>query len=352
MAKPSRRVFLTSVPAFVACAPQGTRKTEVPPQAAQPRQRANAVEPSNSIVPGLAIHGGAGKIPRDWAPAKVEAYKSSLQRALLIGQDALAKGQDALDVVERVIRFLEDDPRFNAGKGAVLTANKTHELDASIMCGRTSRCGAVAGVTTVRHPISLARKVMDETRHVLLAGQGAEAFASVVGVERVEPSYFLAPGRVEAYEKAKARYEQGSSALADDEKKGTVGAVVLDQKGNLAAGTSTGGLTYKQYGRVGDSPIVGAGTFANNQTCAVSCTGTGEEYIRNAVAHEVSARMRLAGESVEQAASHVIHQVLQPGDGGLIALDHRGNIAMPFNTSAMFRGSVRLQGAPRVGVWE
>lgn len=291
-------------------------------------------------------------IPRDWDPVKVKAYQASLRGALVAGKEALAQGREALDVVELVIRLLEDDPRFNAGKGAVLTANKTHELDASIMCGRTLRCGAVAGVTTVRNPISLARKVMDETRHVLLAGPGAEAFADLVGVERVDPSYFLAPGRMEAYERAKARIEQSGTKIADDEKKGTVGAVVLDNKGHLAAGTSTGGLTYKKHGRVGDSPIVGAGTYADDRTCAVSCTGTGEEYIRHAVAHEISARMRLAGETVQQAAQFVIHKVLKPEDGGLIAIDHRGNVAMPFNTSAMFRGRANLQGVQEVAIWD
>lgn len=291
-------------------------------------------------------------IPRGWDPAKIKLYQASLREALRTGQQALVQGQRALDVVELVIRLLEDDPLFNAGKGAVLTAKKTHELDASIMCGQTLRCGAVAGVTTVRHPISLARKVMDETRHVLLAGSGAESFADQVGIERVDPSFFFAPGRLEAYERAKARLEQeGVSKPADDEKKGTVGAVVLDQDGNLAAGTSTGGLTYKQYGRVGDSPIVGAGTYADNQTCAVSCTGTGEEFIRHAVAHEISARMRLAGETVQQAAQFVVQKVLKPEDGGVIAIDHRGNVAMPFNTSAMFRGRATLQGPLEVAVW-
>lgn len=352
MAGSSRRFFLTTLPLAAACAPtRTTGRTAAPSQAKSKLEPEPKSAQVAQMVPGLVIHGGAGAIPKDLDPSRVAGYQHSMNAALTAGHQALAQGKEALDIVELVIRLMEDDPLFNAGKGAVLTANKTHELDASIMCGQTMSCGAVAGVTTVRHPITLARKVMTETRHVLLAGQGAEAFAELVGVERVDPSYFLAPGRMEAYERAKARFEANAKP-ADEEKKGTVGVVVLDKKGQLAAGTSTGGLTYKKHGRVGDSPIVGAGTYAERHTCAVSCTGTGEEYIRHAVAHEVSARMRLAGESVEQAASYVIHKVLKEGDGGLIAIDHQGNVAMPFNTKGMFRGTANLRGRFEVRIWE
>lgn len=314
----------------------------------------SATPSSSDFIPGIVIHAGAGSLPRDIDPALAEDFRASLRSALKLGQQALAEGQAALDIVERVVRHLEEDPHFNAGRGSVYTANKDHELDASIMCGQTLACGAVAGVKTVKHPISLARKVMQDTRHVLLAGPGAEAFADLAGVERVANSYFDTPSRLKAYQKAKARYEKRAteqSPAADDEKKGTVGAAVLDQQGRLAAGTSTGGLTYKKHGRVGDSPIVGAGTYADKRSCALSCTGTGEEYIRHAIAHEVSAQMRIGGKSLKEAADHAIHKVLKAGDGGLVAIDARGNIAMPFNTQGMFRGAANLRGRFEIGIW-
>lgn len=307
---------------------------------------------SSDFSPALVLHGGAGTIPQDDDPSRIAMHKEGLQAALRSGQEALAKGASALDVVQVVICSLEDHPCFNAGHGAVFTANKTHELDAALMCGRTRSCGAVAGVSRVRHPIRLARGVMEKSRHVFLIGQGAHQFAQTLGIEMVDPSFFDTPQRLRAYEKAHLRHtQQPQSEPAEDEKKGTVGAVVLDKAGHLAAGTSTGGITYKSFGRIGDTPIIGAGTFADNQSCAVSCTGTGEEYIRYNVAHELSARMRYLGESVQEAAEHLVHKVLSPGDGGLIAIDAKGEIAMPFNTLGMYRGCADLKGRFEIEIW-
>lgn len=303
--------------------------------------------------PVVVLHGGAGTIPQDDDPQRIAAHQKGLQDALKLGQEALAQGVPAVEIVERVVRSLEEDPCFNAGYGAVFTAQKSHELDAAIMCGESKKCGAIAGVSRVRNPIELAGKVMRESRHVFLVGEGAQSFGEKVGVEMVQPSFFDTPHRLAAYEKAHLRHTQRPhSEPADDEKKGTVGAVVLDKMGNLAAGTSTGGLTYKSFGRVGDTPMIGAGTYANNQTCAVSCTGTGEEYIRHSIAYDLSARMQYLGESLQEAAEHLIFRVLKPGDGGLIAVDAQGNIAMPFNTLGMYRGMADLQGRFEVKIWE
>lgn len=307
---------------------------------------------SSDFSPVLVLHGGAGTIPQDDDPGRIALHQEGLEAALRLGQEALAKGAPALDVVQDVICALEEHPCFNAGHGAVFTANKTHELDASIMCGRTKSCGAVAGVSRVRNPIRLARGVMEQSRHVFLIGDGAHQFGEKLGVEMVEPSFFDTPQRLLSYQKAHQRHMQAPhSDPAEDEKKGTVGAVVLDTQGNLAAGTSTGGITYKSFGRIGDTPIIGAGTFADNQSCAVSCTGTGEEYIRHTIAHELSARMRYLGESVEQAAEHLVRKVLSPGDGGLIAVDAQGRVAMPFNTLGMYRGCADLEGRFEIKIW-
>lgn len=304
------------------------------------------------FTPALVLHGGAGTIPQDDLPERIAAHRRALTHALQHGQSALERGESALDIVEAVICLLEDDPCFNAGKGAVYTASKSHELDAAIMLGDGRRCGAVAGLSKVRNPIKLARKVLECSRHVMMVGQGAHEFARLQGVEMVEPSFFDSPHRLAAYQKAHLRHLQApDSEPAEDEKKGTVGAVVLDRQGQLAAGTSTGGLTYKSFGRVGDTPLIGAGTFADQESCAVSCTGTGEEYIRYAIAQDLSARMRYLGESLQEAAEHQIHKVLRPGDGGLIAIDRRGNVAMPFNTLGMYRGCADLQGRFEVEIW-
>ena len=291
----------------------------------------------------IGIHGGAG-VPRDsLSAAEQAAYRAALERALRLGAERLSGGAAALDVVEEVVRDLEDDPLFNAGRGAVFDQDGQHTLDASIMDGSTLACGAVAGVRTVRNPISLARHVMERTPHVLLAGEGAESFADEVGIERVEPSYFSTPQRREAFERSRAKRQASGGG-------GTVGAVARDRRGNLAAATSTGGLTGKRRGRVGDSPIPGAGTYANNTTCAVSGTGRGEEFIRNAVAHAVSERVR-QGLDVGSAAREVVHGLLRPGDGGVIVVDRHGRLAFEFNTPGMFRGGADSVGRFDTAIW-
>ena len=301
----------------------------------------------------IAIHGGAGVIEKTATPEERESYLASLTKALREGHDRLARGDAALDVVEAVVRILEDDPNFNAGKGAVFTAEGTHELDASIMNGANLACGAVAGVQTVKNPISLARLVMEKSPHVMLAAEGAEQFASAMNVERVDPSYFDTPRRLKGLEKWRQEQEEKAKEAQNPEKpRGTVGCVVLDRHGNLAAATSTGGMTGKRFGRVGDSPVIGAGTYASNETCAVSCTGTGEEFIRHAAAFQVSAIMRYTGASVERAAHTVIFERLKADDGGLIAVSRNGEIAMPYSTLGMFRGAADSTGRFEVKIWE
>ncbi|HSR67747.1 MAG TPA: isoaspartyl peptidase/L-asparaginase [Acidobacteriota bacterium] len=291
----------------------------------------------------IAIHGGAGVIPRDIDPEIRQGYEDSLKQALELGRSMLEEGRASLDVVETVIRTLEDDPRFNAGKGAVYTWEGRHELDASIMDGRDLSCGAVTGVKTVRHPITLARKVMEETRHVFLSHDGAETFARQMDLERVENSFFDTERRRKQWQEMRDRAEQ---------EMGTVGVAVLDKNGDLAAGTSTGGMTGKRWGRIGDSPVVGAGTYADNRSVAVSCTGTGEEFIRNVIAYQVSALMTFKGLSLQEAAEEVIHKTLKKGDGGLIAVSHRGEIAMVFNSDGMFRGAADSSGRFEVAIWD
>ncbi|MFT7619205.1 MAG: beta-aspartyl-peptidase (threonine type) [Planctomycetota bacterium] len=306
----------------------------------------------------IAIHAGAGVIERDTDPAVVARYYESLGSALRVGQGMLDAGATALDTAEAVVVLLENDPLFNAGKGAVFNAAAEHELDSSIMNGEDLSCGAVAGVRTVKNPIRLARAVMEKTRHVLLSGVGAEAFADTMkSIERVPQSYFSTDHRRAALEKklktqAQARADLSARGLPDDQVKSTVGCVVLDQHGNLAAATSTGGLTAKRWGRIGDSPIIGAGTYAANDTCAVSCTGTGEEYIRHGVARDVADRMRYLGTSLSTSAEHVVHKILQPDDGGLISVDRHGNISMPYNTLGMFRAAATSSGRSEVAIWD
>ena len=290
----------------------------------------------------LAIHGGAGAPSRSLDAESRRAYVRSLATVVRDGCASLERGESSLDVVEQAVRTLEDDPQFNAGRGAVFTREGRHELDASIMDGRELRAGAVAAVTTVRNPIALARAVMERTPHVLLAGDGADAFAREIGMQPVPNDYFSTERRRESLQRTRDR--EGS--------RGTVGAVALDRAGNLAAATSTGGLTGKRSGRIGDSPIVGAGTYADNRTCAVSGTGTGEEFIRHAIAHSVSARMQLAGETLHQATHAVVNDVLRPDDGGVIAVSHRGEIAMPYNTDAMFRAACDAGERIEVRIWE
>ena len=291
----------------------------------------------------IALHGGAGNEPQGMPAAEREAMEKSLASALDIGVKLLAAGGSSLDAVEQVSRFLEDVPQFNAGRGAVYNAAGGHELDASIMDGRTRACGAVAGVTTVKNPIHLARLVMSRTRHVLLAGAGAEKFADEMRVERVDLKYFDTDKQFRNWERAKAKLGPAGNEPADRHK-GTVGCVALDAAGNLAAGTSTGGLTNKKFGRVGDSPIVGAGTYADNATCAVSCTGTGEEFIRHAVAYDISSRLAYGSQKLPAAVSANLRDRLKSGDGGIIALGRDGVIVMDFTTAGMARAAADSTG--------
>jgi isoaspartyl peptidase/L-asparaginase-like protein (Ntn-hydrolase superfamily)/ketosteroid isomerase-like protein len=293
---------------------------------------------TESVKYAIAIHGGAGGDPTQWDESKRTARLIGLKRALVTGRDLLAHGGTAIDAVETVIRMMEDDAVFNAGRGAVVTTDGIAELDASIMSGRDGACGAVAGVTNTKNPISLARRVMSETKHVLLAGPGANRFAVEQKVPLVTPDYFLSnhfPNETDGI----ARQESHG-----DQHLGTVGCVALDSEGNLAAGTSTGGTSKKLPGRVGDSPIVGAGTFADNATCAVSGTGVGEEYIRNSVAYDVSAQMRYGGRSLDQAVTEIMQTRLKPGIGGLITVSNRGEIVMQHNTPGMSCGAADSNG--------
>lgn len=274
----------------------------------------------------IAIHGGAGGNPAEWSDAQRAARLDGMRAALNVGTKLLREGGTALDTVEAVIRVLEDDRAFNAGRGAVLSRAGRAELDASIMDGRQRGCGAVGGVTVVRHPITLARRVMTETKHVLVAGPGADAFGREQGVEIVSPEYFLL--------KPQER-DLSVSWRSPGTYFGTVGCAVLDRHGNLAAGTSTGGLSGKMPGRLGDSPIVGAGTYADNATCAISATGTGEEFMRHAITYDVSAQMRYLGRSVEEAVNVAMTERLAPNTGGLIAVGHDGTITMQHNTPGM-----------------
>ncbi len=292
----------------------------------------------------IVIHGGAGTISKDLPDSVKESYENSLKNALQIGKDILAKGGSGLDAVEKVINYFENDPKFNAGKGAVYTSTGEHELDASIMCGKDLTTGAVAAVKHIKHPISAARLVMDNSKHVLFACDGAEEFAKKMGVQLVPNSYFDTERRYEQWQKIHNKNKA--------EEKGTVGCVVLDEYGNLYAGTSTGGLTDKAPGRIGDSPLINDGTYANNKTCAVSCTGTGELFIRNTVAYNVSALMEYKNYSLKKAADEMIFKRLKPGDGGLIAVDKDGNYATPFNTTGMFRGVATSSGKFEVKIWK
>jgi beta-aspartyl-peptidase (threonine type) len=296
----------------------------------------------------LVIHGGAGTIERDqMTPEKEKEYRAGLEKSLAAGYEILQRGGSSLDAVEACIRVLEDDPHFNAGKGAVFNSAGVNELDAAIMDGKTLKAGAVAGVRRIKNPVSLARLVMEKSPHVMLDCAGAEAFAKEQGIELVDPKYFFTQERWDALKKIQDAAKQGGGGgekqfiITDQDAHGTVGAVALDRAGNLAAATSTGGTTNKRPGRIGDSPVIGAGTYANNATCAVSGTGDGEYFIRTVVAHEVSALMEYRGMSLADAADAAIKKVGElGGTGGLIAVDRAGHMAMPLNTSGMYRGWV------------
>lgn len=301
---------------------------------------------------GIVIHGGAGNITKKTMGKKNEKlYRQKLEEALAAGYRILEKGGSSLDAVEAAIRIMEDSPLFNSGKGAVFTGEGANELDASIMDGNTLNAGAVAGVKRIKNPISLARLVMERSPHVLLTREGAEVFAKQEGMEWVSPDYFFTKRRWQALQKIKKREKKkekdpakgkgafNSSGSGDIEKFGTVGAVAFDKAGNLAAGTSTGGMTNKKFGRVGDSPVIGAGTYAKNKTCAVSATGHGEYFIRSVASYDISALMEYKGLSLNEAAGQVVEKIEELGGrGGFIAISKEGEIAMPFSTSGMFRG--------------
>src|ERR1700736_1223445 len=300
---------------------------------------------------GLVVHGGAGTMERGkMTPEREREYRAGIENALRTGWEILQRGGSALDATEAAVRVFEDDPLFNAGKGSVFNAAGVNEMDAAIMDGKTLRAGTVANLQHIKNPISLARLVMEKSPHVMMAGEGAEAFAKEHGVELVDAKYFFTQERWDAFQKAKATEKAGGNGdkkffLSDRDSHGTVGAVALDRNGNLAAATSTGGKTGKLPGRIGDTPVIGAGTYANNATCAVSGTGDGEFFILATVAHDISALMEYGHKTLEEAGLTVINKVGKlGGTGGLIAIDKNGKIALPFNTSGMYRGYVDLNG--------
>lgn len=312
----------------------------------------------------LVIHGGAGTIlKKNMTPEKERAYKEGLSHALQIGYQVLKKGGSALDAVELAVRVMEDDSLFNAGKGSVFTHEGKNELDAAIMDGKTLAAGSVASVSVIKNPITAARAVMEKSGHVMLIGKGAEEFARQQGLEIVDPRYFYTEDRWKALKKiqdsTKVELDHGSDKIPvkqpenKDHKYGTVGAVALDMQGNLAAATSTGGMTNKKFGRVGDAPIIGAGTYADNNSCAVSCTGWGEYFIRLVVAKSVGDLMEYKKVSLKEATDELIMKKVPQlgGDGGLIAVDKKGNIAMPFNTAGMYRGYIKSDGSSEVKIY-
>ena len=303
----------------------------------------------------IAVHGGAGTILRaDLTPEQEAQYRAKIQQALQTGHRLLAQGQSSLDAVVAAVEVLETSPLFNAGIGAVMTWEETHELDASLMFGADLRAGAVAGVRTVASPVKLARAVMENSDHVMLTGRGAEAFARAKGFPVVDNSVFTIERRLRALRQAKQRSQDQAARAVAPHKWGTVGAVALDAAGNLAAATSTGGMTGKRWGRVGDSPVIGAGTYADNRSCAVSATGHGEYFIRYNVAADICARVRYRGSTIAAAADAVIFDQLLPagGTGGVIVMDPAGNIAMPFNTEGMYRGAIDVHGDLRIGIYK
>ncbi len=303
----------------------------------------------------IAIHGGAGTLLKGMmTPEKELAYKTALEIALNAGYDILENGGTALDAVQKAVCCLEDSPLFNAGKGSVFTAVGSHEMDASIMDGKTLKAGAVSLITGIKNPVSLARDVMDKSEHVFMAGEGAMVFANQHGHVLETPDYFYDEFRYRQWQEIKESDTfQLDHAKKKDSKFGTVGAVACDQNGNIAAATSTGGMTNKKYGRVGDSPMIGAGNYANNETCAISCTGSGEYFIRGVVAYDVACLIEHKNLSLEAAASEVIHKrVLRlGGDGGLIAINQFGEIAMPFNTEGMYRAKRTSDGDKEISIY-
>lgn len=309
----------------------------------------------------LAIHGGAGTIlKKNMSPEKEKAYHEKLKEALQTGYEILKKGGSSLDAVEAAVVVMENSPLFNAGKGSVFNADGKNEMDAAIMDGSNLKAGTIAGVHVIKNPVKAARAVMEKSQHVMMIGDGAEKFAKENGIEIVEPSYFFDEYRYQQYLKAKEKdkikldHSDSSKTKTKTDKHGTVGAVALDNNGNLAAATSTGGMTNKKYGRVGDAPIIGAGTYANNNTCAVSCTGHGEFFIRAVVAYDISSLVELKGLSLKQASETVIMEkmVKMGGEGGAISLDKNGNCSMPFNTEGMYRGYITTDGKIYTGIYK
>lgn len=306
---------------------------------------------------GIAIHGGAGTVSKiKMTKWKAQAYKEALRRAYTVGYLTLQKGGRAIEAVTEAILVLENSSLFNAGKGSVFTHDGEHEMDASLMDGANLNAGAVAGVKLVKNPILLAQTVMKRSKHVMLCGEEAVAFARDNGLEIKPKEYFFDEFRYQQWQKAlvKDTVSLDHDTEAGDKKFGTVGAVALDKKGNLAAGTSTGGMVNKRYGRIGDSAIIGAGTYANNKTCAISCTGHGEYFIRNVVAHDVSAKMRYQNLSLEEAGNELVFEVLKKagGRGGMIGIDTACNIITPFNTKGMYRGYKKSNGDEYVGIYQ
>jgi len=322
-------------------------------------QQTTASNKTNTGKYVLVIHGGAGTLNKSQFTPTLEAkYKSGLDSALVVGNAILEKGGTALDAVEATVKVLENNPLFNAGKGAVFTNEGINELDAAIMDGKNLAAGSIAGVRTIKNPITAARAVMEKSEHVLLSGRGAEAFAASQGIEIVDPSYFYTPERWRGLQRAKERdsidqlkkasqtaYNSEIDEQRRKDKYGTVGAVALDTHGNLAAATSTGGMTNKKWGRIGDAPIIGSGTYANNKTVAISCTGWGEYFLRLVMAKSISDRMEFGGQSLALASETLVMKELPAlgGDGGLIAVDKNGNIALPFCTEGMYRGFIRKE---------
>jgi len=306
----------------------------------------------------LVIHGGAGTISKDKPDSVVTAYQNDLNEALSIGEDILADDGSALDAVESTINYMEDNPRFNAGKGAVFTHDGGHELDAAIMVGNSREAGTITGVKTVKNPISLARIVMENSKHVMFAGDGAEEYANQFDLERVNQDYFYTEQRHKAWKRALQEESQSGVWEQEDtgeyytkDKYGTVGAVAIDKDGQIVAGTSTGGMTNKKFGRVGDVPIVGAGTYASD-VVAVSMTGWGEKIMRAVSGHTISAYMKHKPATLEEAGSYLLEDILNEGEAGMIAVDRYGNTYMNMNTAGMFRGTVDSEGNRKVAIWE
>ena len=301
----------------------------------------------------IALHGGAGYYPKDAPKERTDAYMAALEEALNVGRDILANGGSALDAVEKTINYLENNELFNAGRGAVFTSEGKNELDAAFMWGNELAAGALTGVTTVKNPISLARKIMEESEHVFFAGDGAERFADETNVERVDPEYFKVQRRYEAWKRRNAGQGFNHNAVEEDNswKFGTVGCVAVDTEGNIVAGTSTGGMTNKKYGRVGDVPIIGSGTYADDLV-AVSATGWGERIMLNVSAHTLASFMRYTHSTLDRSMDHLLNEVLNPREAGFIAVDKYYNIAMGTNTGSMFRAAANSEGYEEIGIWD